>query len=149
MRASLDHIQRHRLTKGPLATPSWAMYGTFVFQRESASWYLNISDSRDPGAVGWEHAVLLGLKDKDKLRVIPDIWVIEDFKELVWNDEEPVIMLVNRQFGDGFAAHMWRPPNGKSAWCRPETDWAYAIARKWKVVKLGELEGRTEQLEIA
>lgn len=148
MRSSLEHLSKHRLTEGLLATPQWAKYGTFLFRRESINWYLAVSDSRDPGATGWEHAAVLGMKD-NKMRVVPDIWIMAELRDQIWEEEEPVALYFNRYMGTHFDAHLWRPPTGALISARPGREWATSLVRRWEAVTLGELAGRTEQLEIA
>jgi len=96
MKTSFSHIEKARITDGPLASQEGERTGAFVMGKRTGDQESMVHMLADSGSMsGWERVIITEYArdgENPPVPVMPHLRLITDIKEMFWDSHESVVM---------------------------------------------------------
>ena len=115
MKVSFAHIEKARITDGPLASTEGQRTGAFVMGRKIPEGISMVHMLSDHGATtGWERVTITEFMKPEGGNpepVLPNLQTITDVKNMFWDKNESVVIYFHESIPDSNetpAIHLWK-----------------------------------------
>lgn len=115
MKVSFAHIEKARITDGPLSSQEGERTGAFVMGKKSGDQESMVHMLVDSGSMsGWERVTITEYArdgENPPVPVMPHLQLITDIKEIFWGPEESVVMYFHESVPSAKetpAVHLWK-----------------------------------------